>query len=293
MKADQMEKTTVLNVVRQGARRLSIAKISDAVSTAESFMSHLLGKSRTQLYLDSDQLLSESETIRFLDFVDRRLARVPAQYLIGSIPFRNTELRVTPLVLIPRFETETLIDVVLERIGECGVTAPHILEAGTGSGCIAVSLAQELPGCRVVATDIFEEALLVARQNAAENGVSQRVSFVRTDLWAGLSARFNVIVSNPPYLSQADFGSLQPEIRFEPRQALDGGQDGLDFYRRIIGKARASLTCDGLIVFEVGATQADRVASLLKKHGFSQIRLTKDLLGVRRVVSAVASNLTE
>jgi release factor glutamine methyltransferase len=216
--------------------------------------------------------------------------REPLAYLIGRREFFSLDFEVTPAVLIPRPETETLVGAALEFIA--AHPDSRVLDLGTGSGAIAVSIAASAPRARIVATDLSAAALAVARRNAERHGAGARVEFRRADLFEPLDSgaplgRFDLIVSNPPYIEDAALASLAPEVaRFEPRCALVGGPDGLDFYRRIARAAREHLEPGGATMLEVGAGQAGRVAALLADAGMAPAAVINDLAAVARVVVA-------
>ncbi len=224
----------------------------------------------------------------FLELVRRREARTPTAYLTGRREFWSQEFEVSAAVLVPRPETELLVEEVLARVA---AEAPLVIaEVGTGSGCLAVSLARWLPRARVFATDISPAALDLARKNAVRLEVGDRVRFLRCDVLSGLGGRFDVIVSNPPYIPTVDLATLQPEVRdYEPKIALDGGPDGLDIVRRVVLDAALRLNPGGLLIFEFGFGQADRVRAILDgTAGFDLLAIRADLAGIQRVAVAQA-----
>lgn len=265
---------------------------------------------RTYLYAHSGSELPGHIQQLFFELVGKRAGGYPLQYITGEQEFMSLAFEVTPDVLIPRQETELLVETVLdfcrERVfttndvhgfGQQGRHTVHsrtaeILDMCTGSGCIAVSLAKYLPDCFVTAVDIMPEALVVAGRNAERHGVSGRVTFIRSDLFGSVPGKkYDVIVSNPPYVRSEDIGMLQPEVRlFEPEEALDGGSDGLRFYREIIRGAPEYLHAGGMLAFETGYDQAQAVAGLMASGGsFSEIRICRDLSGTERVVAGFTS----
>ncbi|MCX6371499.1 MAG: peptide chain release factor N(5)-glutamine methyltransferase [Actinobacteria bacterium] len=283
---------------------------------AELLLATALGVGRTELFRTPERVLTGAEERRFDGYLMRRQAREPVAYIRGRRAFRALELEVTPAVLIPRPETETLVDVALEALaavpagaggaatpgfgperapGPGGAAAPGLfepvaLDVGTGSGCIALALAAENPFVRVLATDVSEAALEVARRNAARLGLGGRVDIRLGDLLADLPARmrFDVIVSNPPYIPAAEYRALEPNVRdYEPRLALDGGEDGLAVLRRLIPAAAARLRPGGVLAVEVGAGQAAAVRALFAAAGaFRPAEARADLAGIPRVVFA-------
>ena len=215
----------------------------------------------------------------FREGIAKRAARVPLQHILGEAYFMGLPFRVSEDVLIPRFDTEVLVE---EALPLC--EGADVLDVGTGSGCIAVSLSK-LGRCRsVTACDISGNALAVARENAARN--QAEVQFLKSDLFSGISGSFDVIVSNPPYIPTDEIEGLAPEVAlFDPRLALDGGSDGLLFYRRLAEEAKAHLRTHGFLVLEIGFDQASAVSELLRENGFTEIRVRKDYAGLDRVVS--------
>ncbi len=251
---------------------------------AEVLLSHVLGKDRMYLYVNFDQPLEAGELAVFREAVKKRAMRVPVAYITGRREFFGLPFAVTPAVLIPRPDTEVLVETALRRLQEAD--SPLVLDIGTGSGAIIVSLLRKLPTARGMATDISAEALAVAADNAANLGVADRLELCRGDLLtpvAGLA--FDAIVSNPPYISARDMAALEPELGYEPRGALAGGADGLDFYRRLAGGAAAHLKPGGFLAVEVGAGQARQVAALATEAtGLAAAEIVKDYAGVERVV---------
>ena len=271
--------------------------IPDASRESLFMASALLGCKPLEVHIKRADEVDSDFISRFDDAVRRRAAREPGQYISGEQGFYGLDFIVRPGVLIPRPETEGLIDLVLnsQPVVAAG-KKPFILDLGTGSGCIAVALASSLPGARVVATDISEAALDTAMENAVKHGVTDRVSFVRGDLLdavgrPGAGAGFDVIVSNPPYVTIGEFNALEPEVRVhEPSVALIGGEDGLNFYRRIAKEAPLYLKPGGLLALEVGYGQAGDIISLLKEsRAFTSTGVVEDLFGVERIVRAVKS----
>ncbi len=279
-------KSSVSEVLSAGRRYLEKYGIEDAFESSEQLLSHALGEEKYSLYLGFESTLAEEKKSRFFELLKQRAERYPIQYLIGSVPFRAVGLKVEAGVFIPRPETEGLVDVVLSRICESEIANPAIIDVGTGTGAIAVSLAFEIPKATIVATDQSSISVRLAGQNAARNGVCERIKLIETNYWDGILERFDCLVSNPPYLTKKELTELQPEIDFEPKKALDGGEDGFQSYRFMIESAQSILKPAGIVCFEVGFGQAGRVEDLFKKNGFCDIQKTKDLAGIERIVSA-------
>ena len=222
---------------------------------------------------------------KFRRTVARRAEREPLAYIIGHKEFFSLDFEVTPAVLIPRPETETLVEEALKFLTPR--KPPRVLDIGTGSGAIAVAIAMNALDAHLVATDISESALEVARHNAMRHRCEDRIDFIDTDLFPPGDTRFDLIVSNPPYIADADLDALQPEIRLhEPRLALAAGADGLDFYRRIVAECRSRLNPDGALMVEIGAGQLNAVQALFRRAGFSNIDAVRDLARIDRVVAA-------
>jgi release factor glutamine methyltransferase len=251
---------------------------------AEVLLSHVLGKDRMYLYVNFDQPLEPVELTAFREAVKQRARRVPVAYITGRREFFGLPFAVTPAVLIPRPDTEVLVEAALRRLQ--GRENPLVLDVGTGSGAIIVSLLYKLPTARGVTTDISAEALAVATGNAAALGVADRLELCRGDLMEPAAGRvFDAVVSNPPYITDKDMAALEPELGYEPRTALAGGADGLAFFRRLAGGAAALLKPDGFLAVEVGVGQAGPVAALATPStGLAAVETIKDYGGVERVV---------
>lgn len=253
-------------------------------------LAHVLGCDRVSLYTQFDKPLGSDELGRYRELIRRRLAGEPAAYLTGAQEFWSLPLAVEPTVLVPRHDTETLIEVVLDHLGD-KQRAVRIADIGTGSGAIAIALARELPGARVVATDQSADAVRIATANAERNQVADRVTLRRGDLLAPLAGDepFDVLAANLPYIPTADLDALQAEVRHEPRAALDGGADGLDLIRRLVAGARPHLTAGGLLALEHGFDQGPAVRALIDATGgFEPAATRTDLGGNPRITSAVA-----
>lgn len=277
---------TVAEWVGRAARLLEQAGLEEAEANAEWLMASTLGCSRPETRLRSSQRLSEADRVRFWQRTRTRAGRVPLGYILGTQAFLDFELKVTPAVLIPRPETEGLVSAALGRAA--GLASPHILEIGTGSGCVSIALARRLPRAMLYATDISRAALAVAEENARALGVASRIRFLREDLFrpeAAASPWADMIVSNPPYVPSAELSRLADEVREEPALALDGGPDGLDAFRALVREAPRRLKPGGWIALEIGAGQGDALRALLAP-GFDSFELVPDLQGVERVALA-------
>jgi release factor glutamine methyltransferase len=245
--------------------------------TAEILLGFVLKMSRVRLYVDLDRPLSKEELASFRALIERRMSGEPTQYLTGVKEFYNRSFKVDARVLIPRPETELLVEAALRVLPK---DAPsRALDVCTGSGCIAISLAAERPQASVLATDVSPDACALARENAEALGVGARVTVVQADLFAPVpaDARFQLVVSNPPYIASGEIPGLSAEVRREPRLALDGGKDGLLLIRRVIEGARRCLLPGGLLAMEIGDTQGNAVRELLQAAGFEDAHVEKDL----------------
>jgi release factor glutamine methyltransferase len=248
---------------------------------AELLLADLLGIGRVDLYLQFDRPLDTKELADFRRRVERRASREPVQYILGEAEFWSLPLKITPQVLVPRADTEVLVEEALKRLEPSG----RALDVGTGSGAIAVALASEREEAIVEAIDICDEALSVARENVLRHGLEERLRLKREDLRAISGSNYDLIVSNPPYIPESDLDDLMPEVRdFEPRGALAGGADGLDCYRALAGQAPGLLADGGWLLVEVGCGQAEAVRELFAGAGLGQLFIRDDYAGTPRVV---------
>ena len=275
---------TLQSSLRQGEVRLSKGPHPDrARRDAEVLLLHLIHRDRAFLLAHPQEMLSAEGSVRYYALVDRRLDGEPIQYIIGTTEFYGLAFQVNRNVLIPRPETEHLVEKVIELAADFG--QPRIVDVGTGSGIIAVALAHKLPDAEVTAIDLSPAALAVARQNAERNGVAGRIRFLHGDLLGPVAGeRFDIVVSNPPYVPRTERASLAVEVReYEPEMALFAGDDGLDVYRRLVPSGFACLRDGGFIALEIGFGQSSDIVELLKGAGFEQIEFVPDLQGIPRV----------
>ena len=283
---------TILTVLQWAQQYLQAKGVSEPRAGAEVLLSHCLHCSRLDLYLRHDQPLADDELSCYKQGLKRRLAQEPTQYITGQQEFWSLNFAVGPSVLIPRPETELLVEAVLKHFArsESGGVKPRLLDIGTGSGILAVTLATELPEAQFVAVDRSWEALKVARENARRHKVEEKINWVSADLVAALApkALFEVIVANPPYVPTADWEQLPLEIKeYEPQLALDGGPDGLEVIRSLIRAVPPLLKPDGLLALEVGQGQATAVQQLLEQSGsFTPPEIIPDYQRIGRVVLA-------
>lgn len=257
---------------------------------AELLLGHALGCTRIKLFMELKRELGSTELASFKELVRRRRAREPVAYILGVREFYGRPFRVDPRVLVPRPDSETLVEVALERTRHVSMSM-FALDLCTGSGCVGTTLARERPTARLLGTDVNDAALVVAQDNALRLG-AYNIAFARSDLFDAVSedSAFDLVTANPPYVSTAEVGDLASEIRLhEPHLALDGGPDGLSMIRRIVADAPRHLRPGGVLALEVGAGQALAVSAFFAAEHFQEIRSTRDLGGIERVVSGVLS----
>ena len=283
------EQWTILKLIKWTADYLSKKGIDTARLDAELMLAYLLKTDRTRLYMNFDQPLTKDELSNFKKLLERRAKHEPLQYITEHQEFWSLSFKVSPSVLIPRPETELLVE---ESIMELSKSFPEeesieILDIGTGSGALAAALASELKGAHLTGVDISPEAARLARENIEANNLSSSVSILEGDLFEPVGDKsFHLIVSNPPYIPHGDLDSLQPEVaEFEPLSALDGGDDGLDYYRRIIPESLKYLIPGGWLMLEHGKGQSGDIISIFKERSaFTDIESINDLAGIDRVV---------
>ncbi len=280
----QKERWTVLKVLRWTTEFFQKKGVRSPRLDAEVLLAYLLGTDRVGLYLDHDKPLKEEELAAFREMIQRRIAGEPVAYITGEKEFWSLSFKVTPACLIPRPETEVLVEEAIRAAAD----APHplrILDIGTGCGAVAIALAKELEESEVWATDRSPYALEVAKENVERHGVGDRVRLVEADLFPKDEGQFSLIVSNPPYIPTEEVLRLDPEVRdYEPLEALDGGPDGLRYLRRIAEGAPLRLRPGGWLLLEVGKGQAEEVQRILVREGFSPVETVRDYTGVKRVV---------
>jgi release factor glutamine methyltransferase len=310
----QSPRTDLRSALRDAIAQLEHEHIPSAVLAAELLLMHVLGHDRAWIYAHTEHELDAAAREQFFALVARRASGVPTQYLTGHREFWGLDFEVTPDVLIPRPETEHVIEVALERLGVSPDSAGSpirqkeflIADVGTGSGCIAISLAHELPAAKILATDISAAALEVARRNAASHAVISHIEFIECNLLdalfhesritnhppqvrrAGQSSFLDIIASNPPYISRRTASTLAREIReHEPDTALYGGETGVELYAPLIAQAAKLLKPGGILVLELGHESADHVLGRLAAPEWIDVSITNDLAGIARVASAV------
>ena len=280
---------TLAAVRRDLAEKLRLAGIDSAEADARLLMAHALGIDRAELIANGERALEPDEIEAIDALAARRLKHEPVARIFGRKEFWSLNLHVSPAVLVPRPETETVVEAALDIVvGDALQTEKlRVLDIGTGSGALLLALLSELPNAAGIGTDISAAALEVARANAESNDLVGRCTFVACDIAAGLQGPFDLIVANPPYVKRGDIASLAPEVRnYDPALALDGGADGLDGYRAIAAGARRLLAPGGRLIVELGAGQETPVRALFTKAGFTVDAAHNDLAGIPRALSA-------
>lgn len=278
---------TLRQAYEEGIERLKEAEIEEAGLDAWYLLEYVTGINRAGYFADSDQEMKDSHREAYQTLISERATRIPLQHLTGVQEFMGLEFRVNEHVLIPRQDTEILVETALEEIN--AKKPLRVLDMCTGSGCILLSvLSYGRKKCEItgVGADVSDKALQVAKENGRNLQVD--AEWIESDLFSGVSGKFDMILSNPPYIPSAVIETLQPEVReHDPRLALDGKEDGLYFYRRITEESRNYLQPGGWLIFEIGAEQGEAVSSYLKQNGFAQVAVKKDLAGLDRVVCGV------
>jgi release factor glutamine methyltransferase len=282
---------TISEAIAEGARQLQSSSVDEARRTAGVMLCHLLGIDRTHLLTKSDQQIEEPDYQSYLQLIERRATGEPLQYIIGHQEFYGLDFIVTPAVLIPRPETEFLVEQIIKLSGESHLIAPLIVDVGTGSGCIAVAIATSRPNAKIIATDVSTAALAVAQKNAERNSVGQRIKFLEGDLLEplygrGLERSVDILASNPPYVEEGRPELVQREVRdWEPHTALFGGADGLNFYRRLLADGLKYVKPGGYLVCEIGYTQLDAISDMITGPSWELIEATSDLQGIPRTLT--------
>ena len=277
-----MSSITYREAYLQGREQLLAAEVPEAEQNARLLLEYVCKTDRQAMLLAPERVLSAEEETQYREVTAKRAQRIPLQHITGSQYFMGLEFAVDKRVLVPRPDTEILVEEVLKD----GAIGAKVLDLCTGSGCILLSILKYANSACGIGTDLSEDALAVAQANAGRLEIP--AVFYRGDLFAALPETekgFDIIVSNPPYIETAEIDTLMPEVReHDPYMALDGGADGLDFYRRIIAEAPAYFAVQGRLYLEIGCTQAQAVEALMKEHGYTQIRTVKDYAGLDRVV---------
>ncbi len=277
---------SIADAIIEGAGVLRKGRVPEARREAGSLLAHVLDKDRTFLISHAEDFLINGQLNEFRDYVERRAQGEPLQYITGSQDFFGLEFKVTPDVLIPRPETELLVGLALKLFEPD--SDPQICDVGTGSGCIAIALLHTRPRAHAIALDISEAAISIAKDNATRHSVNDRISFVVSDCFQSLgnAPPFDLIVSNPPYVSAEALAGLQREVRdHEPQVALTSGSDGLSVIRRLLQEAADFLKADGYLLIEIGFDQAAKVESLIDANVWKLLEIYPDLQGIPRIVA--------
>lgn len=286
-----MVEMAIDQLIRQGAQILRENNVDNPVLDSQLILANVLHVDKLYVMTNFNEIVTKGIEKKFINDIVKRSKGMPVQYIVGMQEFMSLNFKVNENVLIPRPDTEILVEEVIKYANK--LSSCRILDIGTGSGCISISLAKYIVNAHVYTVDISEKALEIARHNAKQNGVDHKIEFFVGDSFKPFISRnevFDIIVSNPPYIPTDDIEHLGVNVKdYEPRAALDGGKDGLDFYRRIITHANEFLTENGLVFFEIGYNQADEVIELFKLNSFDDISITKDLAGRNRAVKAVLS----
>ncbi|HTA94632.1 MAG TPA: peptide chain release factor N(5)-glutamine methyltransferase [Verrucomicrobiae bacterium] len=281
-------RVTVLEAIQKSTEFLGKTNVESPRLQTELLLAHLLKMPRMKLYLNFERVLTPVETDSLRELVKRRGQREPLQHIVGSTSFCGYEIAVSRHALVPRPETELLAESGWQFLSTLNSQPSTALDFGTGTGCIAVALAAKCLNAKIVTIDISADALALAKENAARNNVAERIEFLQNDEFAALPQKqFDLIISNPPYIPSAEIETLQPEVRdFDPRAALDGGADGLDFYRRISMEAKPFLKSDGRIMLEFGDGQVDAIKAIFENEKWIVEAVKEDYSQRARVLIA-------
>jgi release factor glutamine methyltransferase len=277
---------TVLELLQTTTAYFGKKGVEQPRLSIEHLLADSLGKKRIELYLEFDRSLSALELGPLREKVRRRAEGEPLQHLLGHWDFYGRTFKTDKRALIPRPETELLVETLLKEVANCGEPASRLVDVGTGSGVLAITLALERPELEVFALDLSEDALALARENAERLGVLDRVTFHRSDLLEGIEGPFHWIVANLPYIPTADLNGLQREVKFDPGLALDGGKDGLTIIKRLIESVPGKIASNGMIALEIGQGQSQRVLGFLADQNYRDISIKKDYQGVERLLIA-------
>jgi release factor glutamine methyltransferase len=280
---------TVLEAIQKSADFLGKKNVESPRLQVELILAHLMKMPRMKLYLNFDRVLTASETDVLRELVKRRGQREPLQHIVGSASFCGFEIAVNRHALVPRPETELLAELGWELLSTLNPQLSTALDFGTGTGCIAIALAAKCPAAKITALDVSAEALTLAKENAARINVADRIEFLQGDGFAALPAnsKFDLIVSNPPYIPSAEIETLQPEVRdFDPRGALDGGADGLDFYRMLASQSKVFLKANGKIMLEFGDGQAEAIRKIFENEKWIVEAVKEDYSQRERILMA-------
>jgi release factor glutamine methyltransferase len=284
-------KQIVAHALNEAAKILKVNGIVNARRDADLLLASVLEKNLTYLIAHNDDFINDQSENKYRQLVKRRAAGEPLQYIIGKQEFYGLEFEVNPSVLIPRPETELLVEAALEILREC--KSPTLCDVGTGSGCIAISVVKNIEKARAVSLDISPKALQVAERNAEKNGVAEKITFAESDVFSAFAnpkskiqnPKFDLIVSNPPYIPDSDLPTLEREVReHEPHNALFSGSDGLNLIKRLLADAKQFLEKNGFLLFEIGFGQSGKIEALIDQSVWQLIEIRRDLQNIGRVV---------
>ncbi len=282
-----MPSPTIAETLKEASEHLRAASVANDLLDAQTLLAEALGQDRTYLIINFNQQLTEDVLSKFQAMIRRRAAGEPLQYITGHQAFFGLDFEVTPDVLIPRPETELIVEETVRLVQQNRIARPTIVDVGAGSGCIAVTLARELSNARVIASDLSLAALRVARRNAARHDLESQVGFVASDLLDAFAEESfaDFILSNPPYVSKEEMPTLQREVRdWEPRLALTDSNDGLSLYRRLLKDSPSRLKPGGHLICEMGYTQSEKITAMVDRETWAETRLLDDLQGIPRTI---------
>lgn len=276
------------NLLLEGAKRLDNNRTGDSYNEALVLLTYVLNKSRTYILVNRDKQIEKTIENQFFMFVDRRVEGEPISYITGSAGFMSLEFSVSPAVLIPRPETEGLVEKAVNLINKEYYGKAKILDLCTGSGCIGISILKTCPATVAVMSDLYEEALEIAQKNVITHGLEKRTNIIKSDLFEKLdNHKFDIIISNPPYVAEWDNVNLSDDVlAYEPSVALFGGKDGLLFYNKISQQADRFLNPGGYIIYEAGINQAEDISNILNENGYTEVDIRNDLSGIPRIITA-------
>ncbi len=287
MRSSEKNGVTIAETLKDASEHLRLASVPNDMLDAQSLLAEALGRDRTYLIINFNERVPEDALLKFQSMIHRRAAGEPLQYITGRQAFFGLDFEVTPDVLIPRPETELIVEETIRLVQQSDIGVPVIIDVGAGSGCISVALARELGDARVIASDLSLAALRVARRNAARHGLEDQVSFVASDLLGSFAEEnfADFILSNPPYVSEMEMPTLQREARdWEPRMALTDSNDGLSLYRRLLKEASSRLKSGGYLMCEMGYTQSEKISSMVDRATWAETRILDDLQGIPRTI---------
>jgi release factor glutamine methyltransferase len=282
-----IDKTELEKLMKDAEEKLRAVGIDEARTEVELILEHILSIERLEVYLRGTELIEPKHVEEFRQIIEKRLKRYPLQYILGDLEFYGRVFKVNPDVMVPTHETETLCELAINYAKNENIENPKILDLGVGSGVISVTVAAELPNAEITALDISEGAIAVARVNAEVNGVADRIEFRQSDLFSALTEndKFDLILSNPPYIPDREYDDLPPEVLADPKISLLGGKQGMDIIQYLIDNAPKYLKAHGKLMFEIGYDQSNLVMTYSERNdAYKSINIIKDLNDISRVV---------